>query len=290
MLKENFLKILESAIEEVNYKVHPIIKELLESTGNIEASCILLKNAKLAEEKRAPLCQDTGMVNIIIQFGPNFKLNSSVGPSAFSGGSSTSDIYSILEEKVREVYRRANFRASVVSCPINREELAYSPPIIQFEFLSSLKSACRIAILVRGGGVENSSRLLLLPPTYSKNFIKEKIKKSVLEVLPYSCPPVIVGIGIGGSADYVMYLSKTATILSDSWEFPPYVKEEEELGLQLKEEINSENIGISAWGEGVSVAALRVLKYPTHVGTLPVGIYLSCYATREKVLIFNSDF
>jgi fumarate hydratase subunit alpha len=272
---KKFSAIIEKNLQEMHYELHPKIERCLLAARNLSIAEILLKNSKLAKEKKAPLCQDTGMVNIILQLSNSINLDK--------------NIHSILKDEVERSYKRGKFRASVFTCPIERKELAYSPPIIQFEFLPKANYSIRLAILVRGGGAENSSRLLLLPPTSSPELIKEEIKKNVLEVLPYSCPPVIVGIGIGGSADYALYLAKSALIWSPEWKISPGVKLNKSLSAELEEKIReaSRFIGAAAWGQGPTVAGIKVLTYPTHVGTLPVGIYIGCYATKERVINYT---
>lgn len=238
-----------------------------ESPLGVKVLDFLLANARLAEAEHVATCQDTGMVVLFLEVGQEV---------LFTGG----DLRVALEEGVRQAYH--DLRKSVVRDPILRENTRdNTPPILHYEIVPG--DRVRIRVLLKGFGAELMSGLAMLPATAGE----EGVKRFVLEVVeragPNACPPVIVGVGLGGSFDSVALLAKKALLrpLGAPNHLPHLARLEEEL-LQA---INALGIGPQGFGGRITALAVHVEAYPTHIAALPVAVNLNCSAPRKAEVV-----
>lgn len=231
---------------------------------------ILLANADMAVKEKMPLCQDTGMVVVEVKLGQEVII---------SGGSLTEAV----NEGIREGYRKAYFRPSVVNDPLVRQNTRDNTPgIIHIELVPG--ENIEISVLPKGAGSENMGKVAMLKPSQGVEGIKEFVVKAVEEAGANPCPPVIVGVGIGGNMEKAAYLAKKALMR------PIDVRSEREDVKKLEEEllfaINALNIGPQGLGGKTTALAVNIETYPTHIASLPVAVNLGCHATRRaKVVI-----
>ncbi len=229
---------------------------------------IMLKNALIAKETNSPLCQDTGMTVVFVK----------MGEVKIEGGF----IGDAINEGVRQGYSEGYFRKSVLD-PISRKNtLDNTPAVIHYEITKGEELS--INIMLKGFGSENMSRLFMLSPSEGIDGVKDAIIKSVMVGGGNPCPPIIVGVGIGGTMEKAALMSKHSLLrdINSINEDNILAGMEEE----LKEKINALNIG--AQGFGGKNTALRVFieKYPTHLAGLPVAVTIQCHASRHGEIVF----
>jgi fumarate hydratase subunit alpha len=262
---------------QANYFLNPDIRKRFEVARNKETFevaknilDILIENADIAKNENMPMCQDTGMAVIFIEIGQEVHI---------TGGS----LEDAINEGVRQGYKEGYLRCSVVGDPIERINTKdNTPAVIHYEIVPG--DRLKITISPKGFGSENMSQLKMLKPSDGLNGVKEFVLKTVREAGPNPCPPIIIGVGIGGTFEKCAYLSKKALMRStderNSNEF--YARLEQE----LLEEINNLGIGPQGFGGLTTALAVNVEAYPTHIAGLPVAVNISCHATRhvESVL------
>jgi len=253
-IKNAFLKYKE----EENFK---LAKDIID---------ILIKNAEIAKNENMPMCQDTGMAVIFVEIGQDVHI---------VGGS----LKEAINEGVRRGYIEGYLRKSVVNDPIERINTKdNTPAIIYTDIVEGDK--LKITVVPKGFGSENMSQLKMLRPADGVEGIKDFVLNVVKEAGPNPCPPIVVGIGIGGTFEYCAYLAKKALLrpIDKRNENPFYAKLEEE----LLNAINSLGIGPQGFGGKTTALAVNIEAYATHIAGLPVAVNISCHATRhaEKVL------
>ncbi|MDP7240930.1 MAG: fumarate hydratase, partial [Dehalococcoidia bacterium] len=228
---------------------------------------MILRNSEIAEEKQIALCQDTGTTVLFLEMGQDVHL---------VGG----DLPSALAEGVRQGYKEGFLRNSLVAQPfssrINTGD--NTPPIVHTDIVSG--EGLKITILPKGGGCENMSRLSILRPGDGKKGIIDFTLRTIEESGGNPCPPLIVGVGVGGTAEHVMHMAKKS-LLRKVGEHNPDQEvadlEEELLGL-----VNASGIGPQAWGGRSTALAVNIETHPTHITSLPVGVNLQCHSARSK--------
>ena len=228
---------------------------------------MILRNSEIAEEKQIALCQDTGTTVLFLEMGQDVHL---------VGG----DLPSALAEGVRQGYKEGFLRNSLVAQPfssrINTGD--NTPPIVHTDIVSG--DGLKITILPKGGGCENMSRLSILRPGDGKKGIIDFTLRTIEESGGNPCPPLIVGVGVGGTAEHVMHMAKKS-LLRKVGEHNPDQEvadlEEELLGL-----VNASGIGPQAWGGRSTALAVNIETHPTHITSLPVGVNLQCHSARSK--------
>jgi len=237
--------------------------------GPLGASVLdfLLANARLAEAEGVATCQDTGMAVLFLEIGQEV---------LFTGG----DLFATLEEGVRRAYR--GLRKSVVQDPLLRENTQdNTPPIVHYEIVPG--DRVRIRALLKGFGAELMSALAMLPATAGEKGVKRFVLETVERAGPNACPPVIVGVGLGGSFDSVALLAKKALLRPLGTPNPkPHLAQLEK---ELLEAINALGIGPQGFGGRVTALAVHVESYPTHIAALPVAVNLNCSAPRRAEVI-----
>ena len=222
-----------------------------------EALEAIIKNARIAKMERLAICQDTGMPVVFIEVGQEIKING--------------DLRSAVNAGVELGYRKAYLRNSIVPCPITRGEAKFSPVVIHTEIVRGNK--IKIIVLPKGFGSENKSQLKCFKPTASEEEIKRFIVDSVKLAGADACPPYVVGVGIGGTADYACLLAKKALLGNLSRLNSPEK--------ELLREINKLKIGPMGLGGQVTALAVKIMTYPTHIAGLPVAVNISCHALRS---------
>ncbi len=224
---------------------------------------MLMENAKVAKDRGLPVCQDTGMAVVFVKLGQDVHI---------SGGLLTDAI----DEGVRRGYRDNGYRASVLD-PISRVNTRDNTPAVTHVTVTE-GDKLQIAFLPKGFGSENMSRLYMLTPSQGMDGVKESIINAVKLAGSNPCPPMVVGVGIGGTAEKAMLLAKEQLLreIGAPSEDSALAALEQELLLK----INALGIGAQGFGGDTSALAVHIGKYPTHISALPVAVNIQCNAVR----------
>ncbi len=239
-----------------------------EETWNIAKEVLqtIEENIHIAKEGNIPLCQDTGMACIFIEIGQDVHI---------IGGS----LQDAINEGIAEGYKEGYLRKSVVSDPIERINTGdNTPAVIYYNIIQG--DRIKITVAPKGFGSENMSKIAMLKPADGLEGIKDFILDVVKEGGPNPCPPIVVGVGIGGTFDKCAYLSKKALLRPiDSRNKNKFYKDLEE---ELLEKINGLGIGPQGFGGKTTALAVNIETFPTHIAGLPVAVNVSCHVTRHK--------
>ncbi|QOR36227.1 fumarate hydratase [Clostridium sp. 'deep sea'] len=224
----------------------------------------IIENAEIAKQKSWPLCQDTGMAVIFIDIGQEVNL--------ING-----DINDIINTKVAEAYEQGKFRNSVAS-PITRINTNNNTPaIIHYNIVPGDK--VQVYVAPKGFGSENMSRLYMLNPTAGEEGIIESVVDAVKIAGGKPCPPIVIGVGIGGTVEKAALIAKRCLLrpLGDPAKDPKIAALEQ----QILTEVNKLNIGVQGVGGNTTALAVHVATFPTHIAGLPVAINIQCHAARH---------
>lgn len=236
---------------------YDIAKDILEK---------IIENADISKNENMPMCQDTGITCVFLEIGQEVH---------FVGG----NLEDAINEGVRRGYEEGYLRKSVVKDPIDRVNTKdNTPAIIYYDIVMGDK--VKITVAPKGFGSENMSKIAMLKPADGLDGVKKFILNTVEEAGPNPCPPMIVGVGIGGTFDKAAFLSKKALLrdLNESNKNEFYEKLENE----LLSEINELGIGPQGFGGFTTALGVNIEVYPTHIAGLPVAVNISCHATRHK--------
>ena len=227
----------------------------------------LQENLKIAKEDQIPICQDTGMTVVFLEVGQDVH---------FTGGS----VEDAVNEGVRQGYVNGYLRKSVVKDPLIRENTKdNTPAIIHYSIVPG--DQVKITVAPKGFGSENMSKIFMLKPADGIEGVKEAILSAVREAGPNACPPMVIGVGIGGTFEKCAILAKQAlTREAGSHSEIPYVREMEE---ELLEKINGLGIGPGGLGGRITAMAININTYPTHIAGLPVAVNICCHVNRHSV-------
>ena len=231
--------------------------------------CQLQDNLRIAGEDMIPICQDTGMAVIFMEIGQEVH---------FTGGS----LEDAVNEGVRQGYVEGYLRKSVVGDPLIRENTKdNTPAVIHYEM--TVGENLKITVAPKGFGSENMSRVFMLKPADGIEGVKSAILTAVKDAGPNACPPMVVGVGIGGTFEKCALLAKKALTrpVNEHSEIP-YVKELEE---ELLTKINETGIGPGGLGGTTTALAVNINTYPTHIAGLPVAVNICCHVNRHAVRI-----
>lgn len=259
---------------EANHMLTPDMQKALECAVTDEKSPIgqkvlgqLQDNLQIAQEDTIPICQDTGMAVVFLEIGQDVH---------FEGGSLTDAI----NEGVRQGYVDGYLRKSVVKDPLIRENTKdNTPAVIYYDLVPGDK--VRITVAPKGFGSENMSRIFMLKPADGIEGVKNAILTAVKDAGPNACPPMVVGVGIGGTFEKCALLAKKAlTRPVDERSSIPYVKELEE---EMLATINRLGIGPGGLGGSTTALAVNINTYPTHIAGLPVAVNICCHVNRHCV-------
>lgn len=233
----------------------------------------ILENNAIAKNKRIPICQDTGMVVIFVDIGQNVRIT---GES----------ITKVINDGVREAYRDGYFRKSVVSDPIERINTGDNTPAVIYYDINE-GDDIKIQLTAKGFGSENMSALKMLKPSDGIEGVIEFVKDTVYNAGPNACPPMFVGVGIGGTMDKCAQLSKKALLRDmDSGNQNPMYSQ---LESQLLTLLNKAGIGPMGLGGTTTVLGVNIETYPTHIAGLPVAVNICCHVNRHKTIIIKGE-
>lgn len=258
---------------EANHFLTDDMKNVFENAVKNEESALgkqvlgqLEENLKVAGEDMIPICQDTGMAVVFINVGQDVHL---------TGG----DITDAINEGVRRGYVDGYLRKSVVKDPIYRENTKdNTPAVIHFNIVPGDK--VDITVAPKGFGSENMSRVFMLKPADGIEGVKEAILTAVKNAGPNACPPMVVGVGIGGTFEKCAYLAKKALTRDLNEESPvEYVRDLEK---EMLEKINKLGIGPGGLGGTQTALAINIETYPTHIAGLPVAVNICCHVNRHS--------
>ncbi len=218
----------------------------------------IINNAYIARKEKLAICQDTGLPVVFLEIGQEVKI--------------TGDLRRAINKGVEEGYKRGFLRNSIISNPLSRGKPGYSPVVIHTEIAAGNK--LKITVLPKGFGCENKTQLKMFNPTAKISEIERFIVDLVESAGPDACPPYVVGVGIGGTADYAMFLAKRALLKSVTRRFS-------KLEQDLLKQINQLNIGPMGLGGKATCLGVNIETYPTHIAGLPVAVNISCHALRS---------
>ncbi|HMA68432.1 MAG TPA: fumarate hydratase [Candidatus Mcinerneyibacterium sp.] len=266
---------IQDEVEKIVYKANFILPEKLkkeikkcsQNEDGIQKNILnlIIKNCKIAEEKEIPLCQDSGIGVFFVK----------IGNGVFVQGGS---LKQALNNAVENVYEKYYLRKSVVKDPFKRENTGTNTPaIIHYDYVDG--DELEIVFLPKGGGSENMSRIKMFNPSASKNDIIKFIVNSVEKAGPNPCPPLILGIGIGGSFDYSAVLSKKALIRDVGSRHPD--RNIAKFEKKIKNEVNKSYVGIQGLGGKTTVLDVFVETYPCHIASMPVALNINCHSARH---------
>ena len=257
---------------DANYELADDMKKAMKDAAENESSPLgkkilgqLLENLDIAKEDTVPICQDTGMAVVFVEIGQDVHI---------TGG----DFEEAVNEGVRQGYVQGYLRKSVVSDPLIRENTNdNTPAIVHVKIVSGDK--IKITVAPKGFGSENMSKICMLKPAEGGDGVKNAIIQAVSEAGPNACPPVVVGVGIGGTFEKAALMAKQAlTRKIGTHSELPHIKEME---LELLEKINALGIGPGGLGGRITALAVNINTYATHIAGLPVAINMCCHVNRH---------
>ncbi len=256
-LSDDMGKAMESAAKEER---SPLGRQILEQ---------LQENLKIAAEDMIPICQDTGMAVVFLEIGQDVHLEGGVLEDAVNAG-------------VRKGYKEGFLRKSVVGDPLIRENTKdNTPAIIHTRIVPGDK--VKITVAPKGFGSENMSRIFMLKPAEGIEGVKNAVLTAVKDAGPNACPPMVVGVGIGGTFEKCAIMAKEAlTREAGSHSDIPYIKDMEE---ELLKKINQLGIGPGGLGGTTTALAVNINTYPTHIAGLPVAVNICCHVNRHAVRV-----
>ena len=257
---------------EANYFLSEDMKEAMKRAADTEKAPLgrkilgqLQENMDIAGEDWIPICQDTGMAVIFMEIGQDVH---------FEGGF----LEDAVNEGVRQGYTEGFLRKSVVRDPVLRENTKdNTPAVVYYEIVRG--DGVKITVAPKGFGSENMSRVFMMKPADGIEGIKQAVLTAVKEAGPNACPPMVVGVGIGGTFEKCALLAKKALTRSVKKRSEiPYVRELEE---EILEKINSLGIGPGGLGGSITALAVNVETYATHIAGLPVAVNICCHVNRH---------
>lgn len=258
---------------DANYGLSEDMRDNLRDAAENESSPIgrqvlsqLQENLRIAQKDQIPICQDTGMAIVFLEIGQDVHL---------TGG----DLEEAVNEGVRRGYQEGYLRKSVVSDPLLRENTKdNTPAVIHVSIVPG--SQVRITVAPKGFGSENMSRVFMLKPADGEEGVIQSVVQAVKDAGPNACPPMVIGVGIGGDFEKSALMSKKALTLN--------TREHSELAhiRRLEEEIltriNHTMLGPAGLGGSVTALSVRILTYPTHIAGLPVAVNICCHVNRHE--------
>lgn len=256
---------------DANYHLPPDMKKQIISSSKEEswetASIILdqiIENFNIADGNLQPICQDTGLACVFLSIGQDVHIKGNLEEA--------------VNEGVRKGYSQGYLRKSVVSDPLNRVNTGdNTPAMIYYDICPGDK--IKITVAPKGFGSENMSQIKMLKPSDGIEGVKDFVIKVVEDAGPNPCPPIVVGVGIGGTFDKAAYLAKKALMRPvDQRNSEAFYAELEE---ELLEKINALGIGPQGFGGKTTALAVNIEKFPTHIAGLPVAVNINCHVTRH---------
>lgn len=273
---ERITKLVSDLCGQANIALRKDVLQALRSTylreNNKRAKEILraiIRNALIARKEKLAICQDTGLPCVFVELGQDVRI--------------TGDLKKAINEGVELGYRRSFLRDSIIKDPLSRTKPGYQPAVIHIDIVKGKK--VKLTVLPKGFGCENKTQLKMFNPTAKIEEIKKFIVDTVKTAGADACPPYIVGVGIGGTADYACFLAKKALlrkVKSKKAKGKSYIYKLEQ---DLLKEINRLNIGPMGLGGKTTALGINIETYPTHIAGLPVAVNISCHALRSATKI-----
>ncbi|KPK96459.1 MAG: fumarate hydratase [Omnitrophica WOR_2 bacterium SM23_72] len=254
---------------EANHILRPdvlnALQRALAKEANKRARGILgaiITNATVARREKLAICQDTGLPVVFVEMG--------------SGVCILGDLKKAINQGIVEGYKKGSLRDSIVGNPLLRGASGFGPVVIHVDIVKG--SRVKLTVLPKGFGSENKTQLKMFNPTAKLDEIKNFIIETVRSAGPDACPPFVVGVGIGGTADYAMWLAKKALLHK-------FNRQTKKLEKEFLTAINKLNIGPMGLGGETTALAVNIETYPTHIAGLPVAVNISCHALRSATAI-----
>ena len=269
---DEITKQIKEMCMQVNIQLSPDVKDALLAGREKEESVIgrqilgqLEENMEIAKENRIPICQDTGMTVVFLKIGQNLHIEGDYLEDA-------------VNEGIRQGYKEGYLRKSVVGDPLIRENTKDNTPgVIHYEIVPG--DQLEITVAPKGFGSENMSRVFMLKPADGIEGVRQAILESVEAAGPNACPPMVIGVGIGGTFEKCALLAKKALTRELGSHSPiPYVKELEE---EMLDKVNNLGIGPGGLGGRVTAIGLNIETYATHIAGLPVAVNICCHVNRH---------
>ena len=270
---DNLTKNIKEMCIEVNHVLSADMKEALDTSVQTEKSplgrqilCQLQENLEIAGKDRIPICQDTGMACVFLEIGQDVHLTGGLLEDA-------------VNEGVRRGYGEGYLRKSIVEDPLRRVNTRdNTPAYLHTEIVAGDK--VKITVAPKGFGSENMSRINMLPPSAGEDGVKDFVVDTCLQAGANPCPPIVIGVGIGGTFDKAALLAKKA-LLSPAQEpnSDPYYAQME---AELLERINQLGIGPQGFGGKTTALSVSIRTAPTHIAGLPVAVNVNCHVSRHK--------
>lgn len=269
---EAISKAVTTAVIQANVKLPEDVRRALETVRKQEKLSsaahfldIILENAEIAVRENMALCQDTGLVVAHVELGQDIHI---------TGGG----LEEAINQGVRDGYRQGYLRKSMVSDPLVRVNTGDNTPgIVHIHLVTG--ELIRITLLPKGAGSENMGQLVMLTPSAGIEGVKDFIIKVVREAAGNPCPPIIVGVGIGGNMEKAALLAKQALLREVGQRSPK--PELAKLEAEMLQKINALGIGVQGLGGDTTALAVNIETYPTHIACLPVAVNLGCHSTRR---------
>ncbi len=268
-------EVVAKLCKDTNYFISPDIRrafdEALKVEDDLSKNIInqLIENSEIAKDKQIPICQDTGMAVVYLEIGQDVKITGDY-------------IEDAINEGVRKGYEEGYLRKSVVQDPINRVNTKdNTPAVIHYKIVKGDK--VKITVSPKGFGSENMSSLTMLKPSPGIEGIKKAVIDTIFNAGPNPCPPIVVGIGIGGTMEKASLMAKQALFRDvDSKSDDEYWANMEQ---ELLDEINQLGIGPSGLGGKTTALGVNINTYPTHIAGLPVAVNIGCHVTRHGSVV-----
>jgi fumarate hydratase subunit alpha len=263
--------------QEANFKLGEDVLAALKKAQKTEKSPLgreflnqIIENAHIAQKEKLPLCQDCGTAVVFLEIGQEVHI---------TGG----DLYKAVEEGVRQGYQQGYLRKAMVSQPFSKRinTRDNTPAVIHTEIVPG--DRLKITVMTKGAGAENMSQLGMLLPNDGKPGIIELVVKTVEEAGGNACPPLIIGLGIGGTAEKAMLLAKKALLRKVGEPNPD--PEIAQLEKEVLVRVNALGIGPMGYGGTNTALAVHALVSPAHIGSLPVAVNLQCHSARHKEVV-----
>jgi len=249
---------------------------------------VILENMEVAKAENMPICQDTGMVVVFVDIGENVRVvasgdenfdeNSAPG---FPGEKPASLLTKAINEGIRRGYRDGYLRASVVSDPIARKNTGdNTPAVIHYNIVPG--DSIKLTVMPKGFGSENKGGIKMLTPSSGLTGVEDYVVEVVRQAGPDPCPPIVVGVGIGGTMEKAALLSKEALAQMFEKNTDQVLADVE---TRLLERINKLGIGAAGFKGNTTALGVRVLAYPTHIAGLPVAVNIGCHVSRHMSVV-----
>ena len=270
---EKVISEVERLCTESNYFLDEKIMDRLKKAFDTEVSDTgknilgqIIENDEIAGEEQVPMCQDTGLTVVFLEIGTEVKISG--------------DIYEAVNEGVRRGYKNGYLRKSMVRHPLDRINTKDNTPAVIHTKLIPGSDKLKIIVAPKGGGSENMSMVKMLKPSDGAEGVKKTVLDAVLNAGGNPCPPIIVGIGLGGSFEKAAILAKEALLreIDDESDNPA----DRELEKDLLELINKTGIGPMGLGGKNTALAVKVNSYPCHIASLPLAVNINCHSARHK--------